>query len=112
MTEDDNYSARKREITLTASGACSVFAADVDGDGDVDLLSASFMDDTIAWYQNLGGSPTAFETRVITAAANSARSVFAIDVDGDGNVDVLSANFNDATLAWYENDEECPPSGI
>ena len=29
--------------------------ADLDGDGDLDVLSASFDDDTIAWYENTGG---------------------------------------------------------
>jgi hypothetical protein len=31
----------------------SVFATDLDGDGDADVLSASFNDDKIAWYENL-----------------------------------------------------------
>ena len=35
-------------------GANSVFAADVDGDGDMDVLSASQYDDKIAWYENDG----------------------------------------------------------
>ena len=34
--------------------ASSVFAADVDGDGDIDVLSASHYDDKIAWYENDG----------------------------------------------------------
>jgi hypothetical protein len=32
-----------------------VYAADLDGDGLLDLMSASFNDDTIAWYKNEGG---------------------------------------------------------
>ncbi len=36
-------------ITTSADGAQSVYAADVDGDGDMDVLSASWNDDTIAW---------------------------------------------------------------
>ena len=67
----------------------SVFAIDVDGDGDVDVLSASWHDDTIAWYEN--GADWA--RHVIATAADGAESVFAADVDGDGDVDALSASY-------------------
>ena len=88
-------------ISTAADGAQSVFAADVDSDGDLDVLSASINDDTIAWYEN-DGSET-FTQRTITTSANGATSVFAADVDGDGDLDVLSASINDDTIAWYEN---------
>ena len=45
-----------------------------------------------------------FAAHVISDAADAAWSVFAIDVDGDGDVDVLSASKSDNTVAWYEND--------
>ena len=35
-------------ITSAANGAVSVYAADIDGDGDMDALSASIFDDTTA----------------------------------------------------------------
>ena len=44
----------QRAITTTADGAWSVYATDLDGDGDADVLSASEIDDKIAWYENLG----------------------------------------------------------
>ena len=34
------------------NGSTSVYAADPDGDGDLDVLSASYGDDKIAWYEN------------------------------------------------------------
>ncbi len=44
-------------ISTTADGAVSVFATDVDGDGDTDVLSALVDVLKIAWYENDGGSP-------------------------------------------------------
>ncbi|MCP4048207.1 MAG: LamG domain-containing protein, partial [Gammaproteobacteria bacterium] len=89
-------------ITTGASGALLVTTADVDGDGDLDVLSASINDDKIAWYEN-DGSQT-FTAHTITTGANGAYSVTAADVDGDGDLDVLSASLNDHKIAWYEND--------
>ena len=48
----------ERVISTTANGAASVFATDVDGDGDTDVLSASQDDDKIAWYESYGLSPS------------------------------------------------------
>ncbi|MCP4965979.1 MAG: hypothetical protein GY926_12175, partial [bacterium] len=76
--------------------------ADVDGDGDMDVLSASPYDDKIAWYENDGAGN--FTAHTITTAADDATSVTTADVDGDGDLDVLSASINDDKIAWYEND--------
>ncbi len=40
-------------IANSTLGPRSVYAADLDGDGDIDVLSASQDDDKIAWYENL-----------------------------------------------------------
>ena len=90
-------------ITTAADGAISVYAADVDGDGDVDVLSASLFDDKIAWYENTDGLGSFGAQQVITTAAGGARSVYAADLDGDSDLDVLSASFNDNKIEWYEN---------
>ncbi|MFT7588454.1 MAG: hypothetical protein ACI959_000664, partial [Limisphaerales bacterium] len=89
-------------ITTAAVGAYSVYATDLDGDGDADVLSASYWDSKIAWYENTGGS-TFGPQQVITTAADNAASVYATDLDGDGDADVLSASFYDDKIAWYEN---------
>ena len=89
-------------ITTDANSARSVFAVDVDGDGDIDVLSASEFDDKIAWYENDGNEN--FTPHTITTNAINALSVYAVDVDGDGDMDVLSASSLDNTITWYEND--------
>src|SRR5207247_2393678 len=93
-----------------ASGPLSVFAADVDGDGDTDALSASLVDSRIAWYENNGASPPTWTARTISTAAIAASWVFAADLDGDGDTDVLSASQGDNKIAWYENNGASPPT--
>jgi len=81
----------------------SVFSADIDGDGYKDVLSASLDDNKIAWYKNIDGSGEFGEQKIIYDKAIEANSVFAIDIDGDGDIDVLSSSRGDNTIAWYEN---------
>ena len=90
------------DITTSADGAQSVYAIDIDGDGDIDVLSASFNDDKIAWYENDGNEN--FSPHTISISSDFAYSVFAIDMDGDGDIDVLSARRGDYKTTWYEND--------
>ncbi|NNF43975.1 MAG: VCBS repeat-containing protein [Phycisphaerales bacterium] len=90
----------------------SVFPADVDRDGDVDVLTASGFDNKIAWFQNSGVSPPTFTQRVISVSAEFARSVIAADINGDRYTDVVSASNSDDTIAWYENDRGSPPKFV
>lgn len=75
------------EISTAADGDRSVFAANVDGDGDLDVLSASNDDDTIAWYKNMDGAGTFASQPPICAATKGAKSVFAADRDGLRDLD-------------------------
>ncbi len=40
-------------ITSNLEYSTTVFSEDIDGDGDMDVISASILDDKIAWYKNL-----------------------------------------------------------
>ena len=80
-----------------------MYAADLDGDGDLDVLSASLNDDKIAWYRNQGGGVFGSQQVITTTAADGAISVYAADLDGDGDLDVLSASLHDDNIAWYRN---------
>ena len=72
-------------ITTTAGGATSVYSADLDGDDDVDVLSASAGDNKIAWYEqtddDMGNITLDFTKRVISATTVGASSVFAEDLN-------------------------------
>ena len=73
----------------------------------MDVLSASAFDDKIAWYQN-DGSGNFGPQQVITTNADAAWSVYAADLDGDGDMDALSASVLDDKIAWYENSPPIP----
>ncbi len=92
-----------KTINAQAAGAQSVTAADFDGDGDLDALSASATDNTIAWYANDGAGGFSAPSPITTAAAGAA-SAYAVDLDGDEDLDVLSASTGNNTIAWYAND--------
>ena len=55
-----------------------------------DVLSASANDDTIAWYENADGVGGSWTRHVISTLAGYALWVFAIAVDGDRPISVLS----------------------
>ena len=84
-------------------GASSVYAVDIDNDGDLDVLSASFLNNRIAWYENTDGQGNFGPQQIIITSPNHMRDVYAADIDGDGDFDVLSASRDDNRIAWYEN---------
>jgi len=98
------------DIATSADGAQSVFVADMDNDGDMDIVSASYHDDAIAWYENDGAADPSWTAADIATSADGARSVFAADLDNDGDMDIVSASSEDDAIAWYENDGAANPS--
>ena len=90
------------QVIAPAADADSVYAADLDGDGDPDVISASADANTIAWYENLGGGSFG-PARTITAASVGARAAYAADLNGDGRPDILSVSNRSEQIAWYEN---------
>ena len=101
-----------REINITngADGLFSVIIEDVDKDGDLDIISASYLDDKIAWYENDGNIIPTFSTHVVSTAANGAVLVVAGDLDSDGDIDIISACYDNNSIVWYENDGNTIPT--
>ncbi len=91
-------------VTNNADGANAVDAADMDGDGDMDVLIASVNDNKFAWYEYGGGFPGAYTEHLISTNANNPWDILAADLDQDGDMDVVTASSGDNTIAWYEND--------
>ena len=83
--------------------ACDVHAADVDGDGDLDVLGAARLADAVTWWENTAGDGTAWTEHTVDGTFDMARSVYEADVDGDGDMDVLGAAMAADDIAWWVN---------
>ncbi|AFL80955.1 hypothetical protein Aeqsu_1464 [Aequorivita sublithincola DSM 14238] len=95
------------EIVLSiidgAQGSYSVQAADIDGDGNIDAISANADAETITWYKNTDGQGNFGPTRIVAENLNYVQSVFVADLDGDGDMDVLSATNENNLATWFKN---------
>ncbi len=77
----------------------SVFAADLDNDGDKDILAASRGDHKIVWFRNDSGVFT--NSFIISTTADYSYAVAATDVDADGDLDVVYGG--EFETGWHEN---------
>jgi 6-phosphogluconolactonase (cycloisomerase 2 family) len=84
------------------SSPYSVAVGDVDGDGNLDVLTANQGANTVSVLRN-GGSGS-FTLASSPATGTSPRGVAVGDVDGDGNLDVLTANQGANTVSVLRND--------
>jgi hypothetical protein len=99
---DGNQNFSHHPISIAANGGFSMaYPADIDSDGDVDLISTDYFNDEIVWHENDG---TQSFTAQAIGSADGVRSVYAVDVDGDSDMDVVSGSVFDDKVAWYEND--------
>ena len=99
---DPSFTARM--VSSQVDGAMSVYAADMDNDGDIDILAAAQEEDKIYWFESNGAfsGKFGFSVTTITSSADGIYSVYAKDLDNDGDMDVLSAASVDDKIAWYK----------
>ncbi|MGD9723369.1 MAG: FG-GAP repeat domain-containing protein [Pirellulales bacterium] len=83
------------------SGASGLRTADVDGDGDQDVVAGRTS--AISWHEN-DGSQNFTPHEIITAPPGDISSINSADVDGDGDLDLLYTLINSDQVAWLEND--------
>jgi hypothetical protein len=101
-------------ISADEDSVVSLVSADVDGDGDPDLVSAAAGGGRVAWHENqieqAGADEDGFASpKVLATSLNRPKSVFTGDIDGDGDPDVAVGTFGTSREAqngrvlWFEN---------
>lgn len=96
--------------TIDVGGDSSPFLADLDGDGDLDLLIGSKSPGHLAWYRNTGTkkAPKWQSAGLLTDSSGTTVSVVEdsvpvlVDLDNDGDLDLVIGEYY-GTLIHYRN---------
>ena len=93
----------KHSVWAGFYNAHEISAADMDNDGDIDVLGAAALTDEIAWFENDGLVPPGWTQHTVSDSFDGARSVKAADIDGDGLLDVVGAALLSNEVTWWRN---------
>ncbi|MBK6909424.1 MAG: VCBS repeat-containing protein [bacterium] len=90
-------------ITLTEEmfGCMSAVPADIDDDGDMDVVAAGMFADKVIWYENNGTWD--YIPHVVVENWDGARSVEVGDIDDDGDLDIAAVAQFANQLVWFRH---------
>ncbi len=90
-------------IATIFDGIGDIDVADMDGDGDLDVVGVAAVEHDVAWWENTASDGSAWTRHTIYADFNGAHSVQAADIDGDGDLDLLTSAVERDDITWWEN---------
>lgn len=93
----DGISGFSETVIALESHSYSGSTADVDNDGDIDIL------DRELWYENMGDGTLAPPTAYYSPNTDRRRKG-ANDLDLDGDLDLITSVSDDGAIYWMEND--------
>lgn len=90
-----------QQTVASLYGAQTVKAKDINGDGYIDIIAGG--DNKVIWIENTDGLGNFGTPKIISNAIGTTESIEVGDIDGDGDMDVVVADYDLNTISWYEN---------
>ena len=105
---DDPTAAWRRHLIATVIGPMSLDVVDVDGDGDLDVIAGehNLKDPDSARllvFENMDGRGGRWTEHVVHRGDEHHDGALAVDIDGDGDLDIVSIGWGHGKVIWYEN---------
>lgn len=100
----DGSAWTRRTVASGLNSPAAVFSADLDRDGDADLIVGSEEGNELSWWRNNDGSGLSWTTFAISSNYSLASGIAVADMNGDGDPDVVGVFANEDTVSWREND--------
>ncbi|MES2702142.1 MAG: FG-GAP-like repeat-containing protein [Bacteroidota bacterium] len=91
----------------SGTSAQNIAIADIDGDGQPDLIASNRTSNTISVYRNTTTagalSSASFAAKVDFTTGSNPETIAVGDIDGDGKIDIAVANYTSGTVSVFRN---------
>lgn len=101
LIPDGDVSFQLHSIQSGYTSPVHPWLADLDQDGDDDIVTTSSGLGSVDWWENDGSGN--FTHHVISDSYPNAQHFAVVDVDYDGDYDIVTASAGDNALDWWEN---------
>jgi Secretion system C-terminal sorting domain/FG-GAP-like repeat len=83
------------------SGTRNAKVADLDSDGDMDVVACGTYESSLFWWENVNGDASLWNEHVV-APLTRCSDLYLEDINGDGHIDILARSGFEG-LSWFEN---------
>ena len=101
---------RRHDITDDFPAGHEATSADLDGDGDLDVIATGHKPGQVAWFENSGNPKARWIKHTLKQRWPNANQVIVADLNNDGRADIVScADYESKELRWWRNDGPARP---